>query len=475
MFNGDNDANLTGAASSRTRFRLFGRVGHRRLAPEHQIDGLTEGVEYVATIYSVGFDNPGPAIRWATFSVGDDRLTVNQDQFGNNAGIRLSYRYTADASGSVTLNYAPLNPANVSFHTCGQQPRSGQPQCGAENHRPAENVVVAANQPATFMVTATGIPAPTYQWRFKGSDIAGATETSYTISAVTAANVGAYDVVVKNSMGTVTSSAATLTVGIALANPSFEEDIFSTWPGYVSDNWDITGWTALGGHGLNPVQDGRSPFADNGMIPHGAQVAFMQQNGALSQTVTGLTTGAVTICTTTKTPAQNNRAVHGSATRQRLPGVRSLGPVVRGGVYYKLRRRLRGRASELLLSFIRGSRRDHRADRQCAIVEIAGHGAVRTQPCPRPCPWCTAAPSSIAPPGSINVRGEEMPEPAPLTFEQRAEGTGWFVSQTAPARSQRGPGLPLKPIPDYSAGLTNARTSPRTGGRSALHTDRERM
>ena len=38
------------------------------------------------TIYSVGFDANGAA----TFSVGGDRLTVNQDQFGDNNGIRVS-------------------------------------------------------------------------------------------------------------------------------------------------------------------------------------------------------------------------------------------------------------------------------------------------------------------------------------------------------------------------------------------------
>ncbi|HOY57972.1 MAG TPA: immunoglobulin domain-containing protein [Verrucomicrobiota bacterium] len=294
VFNDDNDAALSGG--SQLLGRDFVYSGASVTAGSYQsikIDGLTEGVEYIATIYSVGFDNPGPTIRWATFSVGEDRLTVNQDQFGNNAGIRLSYRYTADASGSVTLNYAPLNPANVSIHTYGFSNREAvsrnvPPEITAQ----PSNVVVAINQPATFRVTATGIPAPTYQWRFKGTDIAGATDTTYSIPSAAPANVGAYDVVVKNSMGTVTSSAATLTVGIALANPSFEEDIFSTYPGYVSLNWDITGWTALGGHGLNPTSDGQSPFADNGLIPHGAQVAFMQANGELSQTVTGLTVGA---------------------------------------------------------------------------------------------------------------------------------------------------------------------------------------
>lgn len=359
VFNGDTDAALTGG--SQLLGRDFVYSGAAVTAGSYQsikIDGLTEGVEYIATIYSVGFDEPSPTIRWATFSVGDDRLTVNQDKFGNNAGIRLSYRYTADASGSVTLNYAPLNPANVSIHTYGFSNREAVSRNVApEITAQPRNVTVAVNQPATFRVTATGIPAPTYQWRFKGTDIAGATETSYTIPAVTAANVGAYDVVLKNSMGTVTSSAATLTVGIALANPSFEEDLFSTFPGYVSGNWDITGWTALGGHGLNPTTDGQSPFADNGIIPHGAQVAFMQADGALSQTVTGLTVGADYYLhyyenARSVTTVPSLEAQLGGVTVVPAHSV----PPVRGGAYYEVYGdAFEATAAELLLSFIKGA------------------------------------------------------------------------------------------------------------------------
>ena len=115
-------------------------------------------------------------------------------------------------------------------------------------------------------------PAPTYQWRFKGANIAGATAASYIDCLGYGRGCGAYDVVVQELDGDRDEQQRHAgSVGIAMTNPSFEEDVFSTSPGYVSGNWPITGWEALGGHGINPAEDGQSPFADNGTIRTGSQ------------------------------------------------------------------------------------------------------------------------------------------------------------------------------------------------------------
>jgi hypothetical protein len=76
-----------------------------------------------------------------------------------------------------------------------------------------------------------------------------------------------------------------------IANPSFEADTFTVFPGYVSGNGPITGWNALGGHGVNPGTFG-GPFSDNGTAPDGSKVAFMQEDGPLSQVISGFTIGA---------------------------------------------------------------------------------------------------------------------------------------------------------------------------------------
>lgn len=78
---------------------------------------------------------------------------------------------------------------------------------------PPQGQSVTAGQSATFSVVAAGTPAPGYQWQKNGTDIPGATSSSYTTPATAAADDGAlFRVVVSNAAGSVTSSAATLTV-----------------------------------------------------------------------------------------------------------------------------------------------------------------------------------------------------------------------------------------------------------------------
>lgn len=64
----------------------------------------------------------------------------------------------------------------------------------------------------SFRVTATGTPAPTYQWRKNNVAIAGATAAILSLDGAVAGDAGAYTVLVANAAGSVTSNAATLTV-----------------------------------------------------------------------------------------------------------------------------------------------------------------------------------------------------------------------------------------------------------------------
>jgi sugar lactone lactonase YvrE len=78
-----------------------------------------------------------------------------------------------------------------------------------------QSQTVMAGASVQFSVTASGRPAPTYQWNFNGTAISGATGSSYSLASAQAANAGNYTVTVTNAVGSVTSSQAALTVNPA--------------------------------------------------------------------------------------------------------------------------------------------------------------------------------------------------------------------------------------------------------------------
>ncbi|PYJ05067.1 MAG: hypothetical protein DME25_09070, partial [Verrucomicrobia bacterium] len=75
-----------------------------------------------------------------------------------------------------------------------------------------QSQTVTAGDNATFSVNAAGSPPLSYQWRFNGTNINGATDTSYTVNSAQATDAGNYSVMVTNASGSATSAVATLTV-----------------------------------------------------------------------------------------------------------------------------------------------------------------------------------------------------------------------------------------------------------------------
>jgi hypothetical protein len=86
-------------------------------------------------------------------------------------------------------------------------------------------VAVTAGQSAQFSVTATGTAPLAYQWQRNGVNIAGATAATCSVVNAQSANVGSYRVIVSNAAGSVTSTAATLTV-----NPAVQPPVVLTQP-----------------------------------------------------------------------------------------------------------------------------------------------------------------------------------------------------------------------------------------------------
>ncbi|MDB6124623.1 MAG: Immunoglobulin I-set domain protein, partial [Pedosphaera sp.] len=71
---------------------------------------------------------------------------------------------------------------------------------------------VSVTSPVTFSVTATGTPTLNYQWRHMGTNLPGATTSSYSIASVQKTHANDYTVVITNNYGTVTSDMAMLTI-----------------------------------------------------------------------------------------------------------------------------------------------------------------------------------------------------------------------------------------------------------------------
>ena len=73
-------------------------------------------------------------------------------------------------------------------------------------------LTVGAGQSASFTVSATGIPDPTYQWVKDSTNLVGQTGAMLTISSASGLDIGTYSVIVSNTVSSVTSSNAVLTV-----------------------------------------------------------------------------------------------------------------------------------------------------------------------------------------------------------------------------------------------------------------------
>ncbi len=122
----------------------------------------------------------------------------------------------------------------------------------AITQEPADGVVLPG-QPFQFQVVVRGEPPLSYQWRFNGVDIPGATGSAYGISNVSAAGLGTYQVLVSNAAGSTLSRAARLsfrnpppgaTVWFSNQTPGVDAPVFDAdcttrlaGPGFVAQLW----------------------------------------------------------------------------------------------------------------------------------------------------------------------------------------------------------------------------------------------
>jgi Concanavalin A-like lectin/glucanases superfamily/Immunoglobulin domain len=116
-------------------------------------------------------------------------------QADNSPHVRFRFMQAGTASWYFGIDNLGLYTINIPVIT-------GQPA----------SQTIDAGTPVTFTVAASGSGTLLYQWQFNGKNIQGATNSTYTIQSVQPSDAGQYAVVVSNSDGQTTSSAAQLTV-----------------------------------------------------------------------------------------------------------------------------------------------------------------------------------------------------------------------------------------------------------------------
>jgi alpha-tubulin suppressor-like RCC1 family protein len=130
---------------------------------------------------------------------------------GGSTTFTVAFRPTADGLRTTTLQIASNDPDESPFDIA----LSGTGVFAAPSIvRPPASQVFYLGQEVTLSVVATGSEPLTYQWRKESAALAGATATSLRLANAQVADAGQYEVVVTNSLGSVTSPPAVLTVGV---------------------------------------------------------------------------------------------------------------------------------------------------------------------------------------------------------------------------------------------------------------------
>jgi hypothetical protein len=134
---------------------------------------------------------------------------------------------------------------------------------GVSSHAPyfvlqPQSQSAVAGQGVTFTVGGNGATPMTFQWRFNGTGIPGATNSSLTLTNVSGADAGSYSVVASNSFGSASSSNAVLTVNYppavlkqpvsqtAVLNSNVVFAVTATGTGPLAYQWRFNGQNVLG-------------------------------------------------------------------------------------------------------------------------------------------------------------------------------------------------------------------------------------
>lgn len=164
------------------------------------------------------YESPGaPGKRWVQVEIGQDSNNVVTWRM-NGQLIAQRPNTSAFTNGNVMIGYMDLftsiaSPAADAFvlfdNVRVESPVAVAAPSFTAHPQPA---AVYAGADVLFSVAVNGSAPLTYQWRFNGADIPGATNNSYLREGVFGDDVGNYSVFVANPGGAITSSNALLSI-----------------------------------------------------------------------------------------------------------------------------------------------------------------------------------------------------------------------------------------------------------------------
>ena len=177
------------------------------------IRGLTTGQQYAVQLFAL--DDRGGLVgaRTSNFQYPQNAANVSAI-FAMSNRVYVIGTFIATSTNMVIQQNLPIsnngaiNAGNINALVV--RAISGTQSPIIITSQPASRTNVVGTS-ASFSVVATG-NALRYQWKFNGANIASATNSTYNLASVQAANAGSYTVAVSNLTTSVTSSPATLTV-----------------------------------------------------------------------------------------------------------------------------------------------------------------------------------------------------------------------------------------------------------------------
>lgn len=168
--------------------------------------------------HCLALQQDGLIIGWGRNNAGQISVPSGLRAVSISGGARHSLALKTDGSlaawGDNTYNQTVVNPAESGFIGVSAGGYHNLAIRGDGNPfillQPISQTVLIS-KPVTFQVIATGTQPLSYQWRLYGTNLPGATSSSFTLTNVQMANGGPYQVVVQNVFGSTTSVTATLT------------------------------------------------------------------------------------------------------------------------------------------------------------------------------------------------------------------------------------------------------------------------